>query len=116
MIKVDVRFDLKLDISLQKNTYDEITSKVPSMAMYRYSNTNYEGQIEFTETFVFDSMADFMIKFDKTVTEYIEGNDCTTSYLYEKFGRDIYMDNRIGLKKVNFKILEMKGMLDGYVY
>ena len=116
MINVDVRFDLKLNIVLQKNTYDEITSKVPSMAMYKYSNTNYEGNIIFTETFEFESMADCMIKFDKTITEYIEGNDCTTTYLYEKFGQDMYMNNSISLRKVGFEILNMKGMLNDYQY
>ena len=70
MIKVDIKFNVKLYVELKKDTIEALMSAFPAMAFNQsYNKKNYTGWPEFTDTFEFESLSEFMIKFDNTVKE-----------------------------------------------
>lgn len=107
MIKTEVRFNVSLYVKLQKDSIETLQTKVPSMAFDKtYDLKKFKGWTEFTETFEFDTLTDFMINFDKTVKEYFE------DYVENIFGHEICFNNYIVVENVKWKIKEITGIMD----
>lgn len=107
MIKAEVRFNVTLYVELQKDSIETLQTEVPSMAFDKtYDPKKFKGWTEFTETFEFDTLTDFMINFDKTVKEYFEG------YVEKIFGHDIWFNNYIAIENVKWTFKEITGIMD----
>ena len=107
MIKTEVRFNVTLYVELKKDSIETLQTQVPSMAFDKtYDPKKFKGWTEFTETFEFDTLADFMINFDKTVKDYFE------KYIEKTFGYDIWLNSYIAIENVKWKIKEITGVMD----
>ena len=107
MIKVDIKFNVKLYVELKKDTIEALMSAFPAMAFKQsYNPKNYTGWTEFTDTFEFESLSEFMIKFDNTVKEYFE------DYERNKFGHDIWLKNYIAIENIKWTIEKISGIVD----
>lgn len=104
MIKVNVNVQVELNISLNKDDIDKISSMAPGMALTKYDDKEYKGTDYLKIDLEYDSMAEMIAMIDKNIDGYAK------DYITSKFGNRVaIMDNYISLSSYSFVIEKISG-------